>query len=217
MKITVVGLGYVGLSNAVLLAQHNEVIGVDVSQARVNLVNARKSPIIDKELSEYLSGHNLNLTASVDLQTSVQGADYIILATPTNYDESTNVFDTSSIGGVIKRVIKYEPNACIIIKSTVPVGYVKSARERFATDLIIFSPEFLREGHALYDNWFPSRIIVGDKSAKANIFAKLLEQGAKKNNISLLLTGSCEAEAIKLFSNTVIWRDSRGTLIPWRA
>ena len=204
MKITVVGLGYVGLSNAVLLAQHNEVIGVDVSQARVNLVNARKSPIIDKELSEYLSGHNLNLTASVDLQTSVQGADYIILATPTNYDESTNVFDTSSIGGVIKRVIKYEPNACIIIKSTVPVGYVKSARERFATDLIIFSPEFLREGHALYDNLFPSRIIVGDKSAKANIFAKLLEQGAKKNNISLLLTGSCEAEAIKLFANSYL-------------
>ncbi|MDC3193021.1 nucleotide sugar dehydrogenase [Alphaproteobacteria bacterium] len=204
MKIVVVGLGYVGLSNAVLLAQHNEVIGVDISQERVDALNARKSPIIDAELSEYLAEKDLSLSASTDLKASLRGADYVIVSTPTNYDEQTNFFDTSSVESVIAQVIKSEPNVCIIVKSTIPVGFVEDVRERLKTDAVIFSPEFLREGKALYDNLHPSRIIVGEKSERAAVFAKLLAQGAIKSGVDLLFTGAREAEAIKLFSNTYL-------------
>jgi UDPglucose 6-dehydrogenase len=204
MKIVVVGLGYVGLSNAVLLAQHNEVIGVDISQERVDALNARKSPIIDAELSEYLTAKDLNLSASTDLKASLPGADYVIVSTPTNYDEKTNFFDTSSVETVIAKVIESEPGACIVVKSTIPVGFIYKVRERLATDAVIFSPEFLREGKALYDNLYPSRIIVGEKSNRAEVFAQLLAEGASKHNIDLLFTGAREAEAIKLFSNTYL-------------
>ena len=204
MKIVVVGLGYVGLSNAVLLAQHNEVIGVDISQERVDALNARKSPIIDAELSEYLAEKDLELYASTDLNISVQGADYVIVSTPTNYDEKTNFFDTSSVEAVITQVIESEPNACIVVKSTIPVGFIDDVRERLDTDAVIFSPEFLREGNALYDNLHPSRIIVGEKSERAATFANLLAQGAIKSDVELLFTGAREAEAIKLFSNTYL-------------
>ena len=203
-KIVVVGLGYVGLSNAVLLAQHNEVIGVDISQDRVDALNARRSPIIDAELSQYLGEKDLNLTASSDLHGALNGADYVIVSTPTNYDEKSNFFDTSSVETVISQVLLAEPNACIVIKSTVPVGFVDQVRERLGTDAVIFSPEFLREGKSLHDNLYPSRIIVGEKSERAKIFAKLLAKGAIKSDIDLLLTGSREAEAIKLFSNTYL-------------
>ena len=204
MKIVVVGLGYVGLSNAVLLAQHNEVVGVDISQERVDALNARKSPIIDAELSEYLSEKDLNLSASTDLLASIRGADYVIVSTPTNYDEQTNFFDTSSVDSVIAQVIKGEPDACIVVKSTIPVGFVEGVRERLKTDAVIFSPEFLREGKALYDNLHPSRIIVGEKSERAEVFANLLADGAIKSDVKLLFTGAREAEAIKLFSNTYL-------------
>jgi len=204
VKIIVVGLGYVGLSNAVLLAQHNEVIGVDISQERVDALNARESPIIDAELSEYLAEKDLNLSASTDLEASIIGADYVIVSTPTNYDEKTNFFDTSSVEAVIAQVIESEPSACIVVKSTIPVGFIDDLSERFNTDALIFSPEFLREGKALYDNLYPSRIIVGEKSKRAEIFANLLAQGAVKSDIDLLFTGAREAEAIKLFSNTYL-------------
>ncbi len=204
MKIVVVGLGYVGLSNAVLLAQHNEVIGVDISPERVDALNARKSPIIDAELSEYLIEKDLNLSASTDLKASLTGADYVIVSTPTNYDEKTNFFDTSSVEAVIAQVIASEPNACIVVKSTIPVGFMDDVRERLKTDEVIFSPEFLREGKALYDNLYPSRIIVGEKSERAETFANLLAEGALKSDVELLFTGAREAEAIKLFSNTYL-------------
>ena len=204
MKIVVVGLGYVGLSNAVLLAQHNEVIGVDISQERVDALNARKSPIIDLELSEYLAESELNLSATTDLEFSVEGADYVIVSTPTNYDEKTNFFDTSSVEAVIAQVIESEPSACIVVKSTIPVGFIDDVSERLNTDAVLFSPEFLREGKALYDNLHPSRIIVGEKSKRAEVFAKLLAQGATKSDVDLLFTGAREAEAIKLFSNTYL-------------
>ena len=204
MKIVVVGLGYVGLSNAVLLAQHNEVIGVDISRERVDALNARKSPIIDAELSEYLAGKELNLSASIDLDASVKDADYVIVATPTNYNEKTNFFDTSSVEGVIAQVIATEPNACVVVKSTVPVGFIKDVSERLETDAVIFSPEFLREGKALHDNLYPSRIIIGEKSERAKVFATLLNECALKPNVQILFTGSQEAEAIKLFSNTYL-------------
>ena len=204
MKIVVVGLGYVGLSNAVLLAQHNEVIGVDISKERVDALNARKSPIIDVELSEYLAQKELNLSASTDLQYSINGADYVIVSTPTNYDETTNFFDTSSVEAVIEQVVESEPNACIVVKSTVPVGFIEYVRERLDTNSILFSPEFLREGKALYDNLNPSRIIVGEKSERARVFANLLAFGALKTDIEILFTGAREAEAIKLFSNTYL-------------
>ena len=204
MKIVVVGLGYVGLSNAVLLAQHNEVVGVDISQERVDALNARKSPIIDAELSAYLAERNLNLSASTDLQASVNGADYVIVSTPTNYDEQTNFFDTSSVEAVIAQVIENNPSACIVVKSTIPVGFIDDVRERLDTDAVIFSPEFLREGKALHDNLYPSRIVVGEESERAAIFARLLANGAIKSDIDLLLTGSREAEAIKLFSNSYL-------------
>jgi UDPglucose 6-dehydrogenase len=204
MKIVVVGLGYVGLSNAVLLAQHNEVVGVDISKERVDALNARKSPIIDTELSKYLAEKHLNLSASSDLKTSINGADYVIVSTPTNYDEKTNFFDTSSVETVITQVIANNPNACIVVKSTIPVGFIEHVRKRLKTDAVIFSPEFLREGRALYDNLHPSRIIVGEKSERAAVFARLLAQGAIKSDIDLLLTEAREAEAIKLFSNTYL-------------
>jgi UDPglucose 6-dehydrogenase len=204
MKIVVVGLGYVGLSNAVLLAQHNEVIGVDISQERVDALNARKSPIIDTQLSEYLSEKDLNLSASIDLKASVVDADYVVVSTPTNYDEKTNFFDTSSVEAVIAQVAESAPCVCIVVKSTIPVGFIDYVRERIGTDAVIFSPEFLREGKALYDNLHPSRIIVGEKSKRAEIFASLLVQGALKKDVDLLFTGTGEAEAIKLFSNTYL-------------
>ena len=204
MKIVVVGLGYVGLSNAVLLAQHNEVIGVDISQQRVDAINARQSPIIDAELSEYLAEKDLSLSASTKLRTSVKGADYVVVSTPTNYDEKTNLFDTSSVEVVIAQVAESEPDACIVLKSTIPVGFVEDVRERLKTDAVIFSPEFLREGKALHDNLNPSRIIVGERSKRAEVFAQLLADAAIKNDVDLLLTGAREAEAIKLFSNSYL-------------
>ena len=204
MKVVVVGLGYVGLSNAVLLAQHNEVAGVDISQERVDALNARKSPIIDAELSEYLIEKDLNLSASTDLKASLTGADYVIVSTPTNYDETTNVFDTSVVEAVIAQVVESEPTACIVVKSTIPVGFMDDVRDRSKTDAVIFSPEFLREGKALYDNLYPSRIIVGEQSERAETFANLLAEGALKSDVELLFTGAREAEAIKLFSNTYL-------------
>ena len=204
MKIVVVGLGYVGLANAVLLAQHNEVIGVDISQERVDALKARRSPIIDAELSEYLAEKQLNLSANTYLESSVIGADYVIVATPTNYDEKTNFFDTSSVEAVITQVIQNEPNACIVVKSTIPIGFIEGVRERLAIDAVIFSPEFLREGRALYDNLYPSRIIVGEKSKRAEIFAHLLAKASLKTDVDLLFTEAREAEAIKLFSNTYL-------------
>lgn len=204
MKIVVVGLGYVGLSNAVLLAQRNEVIGVDISQERVDMLNARKSPIVDDELSKYLAEKDLNLSASTELQASIIGADYVIVSTPTNYDEKTNFFDTSSVEAVIAQVIEYEPDTCIVVKSTIPVGFTENVRLKFDTQAVIFSPEFLREGRALYDNLYPSRIIVGEKSERAEVFAKLLVQSALKPDVDVLFTGEREAEAIKLFSNTYL-------------
>jgi UDPglucose 6-dehydrogenase len=204
MKIVVVGLGYVGLSNAVLLAQQNEVIGVDISYERVDALNARKSPIVDAELSEYLAEKDLDLSACIDLSLAVVGADYVIVSTPTNYDETTNFFDTSSVEAVIAQVIECEPNACIVVKSTIPVGFMDNVRESLNTDAVIFSPEFLREGKALYDNLYPSRIIVGEKSDRAITFANLLAEGALKPNVELLFTRAREAEAIKLFSNTYL-------------
>ena len=205
MKIVVVGLGYVGLSNAVLLAQHNEVVGVDISQERVEALNARKSPIDDPELSQYLVEKELNLFASTDLKASVAKADFVVVSTPTNYDENTNFFDTSTVDAVISQVVKYAPNTCcIVIKATIPVGFVDDVRERIGTDAVIFSPEFLREGRALHDNLYPSRIIVGEKSKRAAVFAGLLARGAAKKDVDILFTGSREAEAIKLFSNAYL-------------
>ena len=189
MKIVVVGLGYVGLSNAVLLAQSHEVIGVDISQERVDALRSRKSPIIDPELSTYLAEKDLKLSASTDLLASVKGANYVIVATPTNYDEDANFFDTSSVESVINRVTEAELNACIVVKSTVPVGFIDDVKERLETDAVFFSPEFLREGRALYDNLNPSRIIIGEKSERAQIFANLLVEGALKSDVDMLFTG----------------------------
>ena len=204
MKIVVVGLGYVGLSNAVLLSQHNDVTGVDISAERVEALNNRLSPIVDADLSDYLTKRNLRISASTDLETAVKGSDFVIIATPTNYDENTNYFDTSTVEAVIARVTEVEPNACIVVKSTVPVGFIDSVSERLQTNSVIFSPEFLREGKALHDNLYPSRIIVGEKSKRAELFADLLVQGAIDKNIKLLFTDAREAEAIKLFSNTYL-------------
>lgn len=203
-KIVVVGLGYVGLSNAVLLAQHNEVVGVDIARARVDAVNARSSPIIDAELSKYLAEKDLNLSASIDLKSSLTGADFVIVSTPTNYDERSNFFDTSSVEDVIARVIETKSKASIVVKSTIPVGFIDGVKKRMNTDAVMFSPEFLREGKALFDNLYPSRIIMSEKSERAKIFADLLVQGAIKSDIELLFTSAREAEAIKLFSNTYL-------------
>ncbi|WP_122928445.1 nucleotide sugar dehydrogenase [Sphingobium sp. LF-16] len=204
MKVTVFGLGYVGLSNAVLLAQHNEVRAVDITPERVDMLNARKSPIVDAELEAFLASHPLDLTATVDPHQALTGADYVIVATPTNYDVATNKFDTSSVEAVIEVAKAASPDATIVIKSTIPVGFVEDVRRRLGTDQVIFSPEFLREGQALRDNLHPSRIIVGERSDRARIFADLLLQGAVKKDVEILFTDPSEAEAIKLFANTYL-------------
>ena len=175
INIAIVGLGYVGLSNAVLLARHNRVVGVDISEECIDLINKRKSPIVDKDLSKYLLECDLDLSVSTDLTNSVKDADYVIVSTPTNYDPKANFLDTSSLETVIQQVIAVEPNACIVVKSTIPVGFIDDTRESLNTDRVIFSPEFLREGKALYDNLYPSRIVVGEKSKRAEIFANLLK------------------------------------------
>ncbi|MES2158950.1 MAG: nucleotide sugar dehydrogenase [Pseudomonadota bacterium] len=203
MKIVVFGLGYVGLANAVLLAQHNEVIGIDITQDRVDMLNARRSPIVDKEIQDFLDNQDLNLTATIDLE-AVRGADYVIAATPTNYDVESNKFDTSSVETVIRTCTALAPNATIVVKSTVPVGFVNDVRARLDTQQVIFSPEFLREGRALHDNLYPSRIIVGERSDRARIFADLLVQGARDKDVPVLFTEAREAEAIKLFANTYL-------------
>lgn len=204
MKIAVFGLGYVGLSNAVLLAQHNEVIAVDIAAERVAMLNSRKSPINDAELEDFLAKRSLNIAATLDAQQALAKAAYVIVATPTNYDVTTDKFDTSSVEAVIRKAIAANADATIVIKSTIPVGFVEDVRKRLGARQVIFSPEFLREGRALYDNLHPSRIIVGERSERARIFADLLLQGAQKKNVEILFTDANEAEAIKLFANTYL-------------
>lgn len=203
MEIVVAGIGYVGLSNAILLSQNHNVVAIDLSAERVDMLNNRENPIVDSEISSYLTTKNLNLTATTS-SDAYTGADIVIIATPTNYDPVANYFDTSSVDTVIETVTAQNPNALIVVKSTIPVGFIEEARARFANDNIIFSPEFLREGQALYDNLHPSRIIVGEKSDRAQAFAELLLEGAKKKDVEVLLTGPSEAEAIKLFANTYL-------------